>query len=455
MAAKKKQENSENNEVSLDDLINDQFSDLTDLSKVEDDVKYYVDSGNYALNYMLSKDFRKGYPGGKISCLWGGTGTGKSMLPIIATKSTDWDSGLDTFDKIILVDSEGGGTGRKLIDFVGADPAKVRYTKISTLDCYRIKKSTGTKEELSDKDMPAPGKKLETDDYIYVRGLISFIKDFAYAMKYKGITNEKVCIIVDSISNIKSKRANVDGVADMGKTNQLLNNLFAMDTILSETNITVLLAAKKYTGIGQGGPFAPPPDVLQGGNAMEYNPSETVKLTAMNSDAELAKADANASWDDEKLRRKGSLGNSLKIVRATMTKSRAGTENRNCWLLLDNTYGLVRNSGLFQMLKDFDVIIQGSKARLFKAPGVFLNEDGTDLEFAKEDFVDIFSKTKEDERKYIELFQKKMEEKEELLKEQRMHINVSDASELEENVDLTGDAISELAELATSSEAEE
>ena len=52
--AKKEQQNSS---FSLDDLINSEFTEMQDLSKEDDSVKEWIDSGNYALNYVCSKNF--------------------------------------------------------------------------------------------------------------------------------------------------------------------------------------------------------------------------------------------------------------------------------------------------------------------------------------------------------------------------------------------------------------
>ena len=68
-------------------------------------------------------------------------------------------------------------------------------------------------EEVSDKDMPA---KMSTDTFEYHMGLNLILKKLLYALEYNH-SEEKVLIIVDSLSNISSVRK-LSGVADMGKT---------------------------------------------------------------------------------------------------------------------------------------------------------------------------------------------------------------------------------------------
>lgn len=409
MAKKEKETNS-----ILDDIIEQEFTDVQDLSKEDDTIPYWVDTGNYALNYAISKKFRGGYPGGRISNLWGRSGTGKSMLPAIASKAKDEDGNL-LFDRIIVVDSEGGGTGKSLFQFVNAPIERVRYVNISTLDSYRVSKETGKAEAIADKEVPL---KLDTPSYVYHRGLISFMKKIIYALEYNKST-ERVLFIIDSISNIKSVRQNIEGVEDMGKTNKLLNQFFGLDTSLHNIGATVLLASKVYTNLNN--PYDP--WIMAGGESVLYNPSLNLKLSAMSDSADLT----DSQLKEEKERRKTALGNSLKVIRGTVTKSRFGTENRNVWFLLDATYGIVRNSGLFEMLLDFGAAKKNGTR--YSIPGVIVNEKGEDITFYKKEFLSIFGKK---EKEYIDKLQEVMDKIEEKIKNERISINVNDIEEAQE-----------------------
>lgn len=398
MAAKKKEEKATENISVFDSIIEQEFTEMQDLSKVDDTVDYYVDTGNWALNYLCSKKLRGGYPGGRISNLWGLSGTGKSLMPAVASRAKQWEN-IDfyQFDRIVLVDSEGGGTGLGLFKFVEAPLDRVRYTHISTLDSYRVANDNPDKmEAVNDRDVPS---KLVTEKYTYVRGLLCYLKKLVYAMKYKG-SKEKILIIVDSISNMKPFRTKVDGVQDMGLTGKLLNNLFALDEELNEIGATVLLASKVYTNIGN----QYDPWVMAGGQAVVYNPSLNLKLTEMSSSEEID----SATEDKEKERRKTSLGNSMKIIRATATKSRFGTEGRNCWFILDLAYGPVRNSGMLKLLIDFK--LAEKTGNRFIIPGVI------DTPFFKKDFLKVFA---EHEEEYIDKIQPLLDAKEEKMRQER------------------------------------
>lgn len=395
----------------IDDIINQQFTDMQDLSKEDNSVKEWIDSGNYALNYVCSRNFKNGYPIGQITAFYGQSGTGKSMLPAIASKDSK-------IDRVIVIDSEGGGTGKSLFEFIGADLTKIRYTTIQTLDSYKINKETGKIEEVSDKDVPLG--KLETTTSIYHMGLVLFLKRLLYALEYNHST-EKMLIIVDSLTNMKSVRASLLGGEDMGKTNKLLNVLFSsLDNTLKNTNSTILFANKIYTDLNN--PYNTE-GVISGGQAVMYNPSLMIGLTTLQDNPEISDSDLKT----EKERRKTGLGNSLKTVRARIRKSRFGTEGRNAWLVLDSTYGMTRYSGLFQLLCDFGVCIKNGSR--YSVPGIIINNKGEDVSFYKKEFIEVFRKN---EDKYIAALQEKMEAVEEKLKQKAMNLEVNDLEEVSE-----------------------
>lgn len=410
MATKKE---SQSSGFSIDDMINAEFTDMQDLSKEDDSVKEWIDSGNYSLNYICSKNFYNAYPIGQITAFYGQSGTGKSMLPAIAAKDPK-------IDRVIVLDSEGGGTGKSLFQFIGADLSKIRYATVQTLDSYKINKENGKIEEVADKDVPA---KLDTPSSIYHMGLILTLKKLLYALEYNH-AKEKVLIIIDSLSNMKSVRASLLGGEDMGKTNKLLNVLFSsLDNTLKNTNSTILFANKVYTDLNN--PYNVE-GVIAGGQSVIYNPSLMIGLTTLQDNPEVSDADLKS----EKERRKTGLGNSLKTVRARIKKSRFGTEGRNAWVVLDSTYGLTRYSGLFQLLCDFGVCVKNGTR--YSIPGVIVNEKGEDVSFYKKDFIETF-RAKEDE--YIPKLQEKMNAVEEKLKQKAMNLEVNDLDEVVEGDD--------------------
>lgn len=397
----------------LDDLISKEFTQMKDLSKEDLEVKYWVDSGNYALNYVCSKNFKGGYPLHHIIGFAGKSGVGKSMFPDIASKDK-------IFDDVIIFDSEGsGGNGASLAKFLGCDLTKMKRMPVKCFDCYRVRKKDGKIEAVAEKDIPA---NLDTDDYLYHRGLIMTIKKILYALEYRHSTRETL-IIIDSLSNIKSTRE-LGGTSDMGATNKLINDFFSsIDSTLEAAKCTIMYAGKVYQDLNN---TYNVDGILKGGEAVMYNPSLVVHMTNMADNPEFSTAQSDA----EKAVRKTGLGSQLKTIRVKVKKSRFGTEGRNAWVVLDSTYGLTRYSGLLQLLIDFK--IAEKVGNNYKFPGIIVNDKGEDIAVAKKDFPAIFMAKHEE---YIEKLQPLMEAYEEEERKRRMSLNINDAEELSENND--------------------
>lgn len=66
--------------VDLSKFRKDITKSLDGISVGFNDPKYWVSTGNYALNYMISSDFTKGVPLGKVTMLAGQSGSGKSYI---------------------------------------------------------------------------------------------------------------------------------------------------------------------------------------------------------------------------------------------------------------------------------------------------------------------------------------------------------------------------------------
>lgn len=400
----------------LDDIISAEFAEAKDLSKEDSTVKGWIDSGNYALNYICSKKFNGGYPLHHITMLAGKSGVGKSMLPMIAAKDK-------IFSKIIIFDTEGGGSGASLAEFVGAPKDKIRIIPIKSLDCYKVKKADNKIEGIKDSDFPSNGK-TETDTYIYHMGLNLAIKKILYALEYNH-TEDETLIIIDSLSNLVSSRVLAGGF-DMAYTNQLLNQLFScMDSTLEGAKTTVLIAGKVYTDVNN--PYNTD-GIIKGGESVIYNPSLILNLTSLQDNPEIS----DAELKEEKEQRKTGLGASLKTVRARVRKSRFGTEGRNAWVVLDATYGLTRTSGLFQLLCDFGVCVKNGTR--YTIPGVIVDEKGEPKPFFKKNFPEIFN---EDHEKYIEKLIPIMEQKEEEIKNKRMNLDINDTDEAPSDEEMT------------------
>lgn len=385
----------------LDEIINSEFDDLVDLSKVDTKVNLWYDLGVYSLNYISSKNLFGGIPAGRISSIKGASGVGKSLL--LAQLAKD-----PKVDKIIAIGSEGGGLSAELFEFIGADLEKVRLQSFNTFSNYRINKKNGDYEEVADSKFPV---KKDTDEFKYVEGATRFVKRFINAIEFKGIKSN-IVIMMDSLANFKSVR-DLNGVQDMGSRSKDINTFFGIfDNAFERTNIAFIFTNKIYTNLGN----IYDPWRESGGLGAVYNPSLSLFLA----DSSLTEDKTDAEMKIEKERRKTALGSSLKTIKATVDKSRFGTELRNINFMIDFSVGPVRLSGLFQLCKDFGLLVKSGN--MYTIPGVL------DESFYKKNFISIVSA---DEKNIMEKLQKKLEEAEIRIKNNKESIQASDMEDLE------------------------
>lgn len=315
--------------------------------------------------------------------------TGKSLFSCNAAKDPN-------FDLIVIIDTEGGGIGKELLSYVGADLNKVILLKASTFESYRTSKKNQKIDVVAEKDMPA---KLETKDYNYVEGATYLTKKLVNSVYYDPtLKDKKILFILDSIANLQSVRE-MQGTSDMGKRSTEIGRFFrTFDTIIEKTGISMIITNKLYTNIGND--YVPL--VAAGGHNVIYNSSVIIRLSESSLSDDVVDADVKGNRDQKKT----ALGSNFKTMKATSIKSRFGTEGKAVQFMLETTSGLVRHSGLFKLLKDYGVIEKGGGA-WYKCPCLF--EDNS---FMKKNFIDMLKEDgKEDER--IEILQKELNKIEE------------------------------------------
>ena len=92
------------------------FSDPTD----------WISTGNYALNYLISGDFNKGVPLGKVTVLAGESGSGKSFLASGNLVRNAQKEGI----YVILIDSE-NALDQSWLEALGVDTSEEKLLKLS------------------------------------------------------------------------------------------------------------------------------------------------------------------------------------------------------------------------------------------------------------------------------------------------------------------------------------
>lgn len=99
------------------------------------DPKIWIDSGNFALNRLISGDYNNGVPIGKVTMFAGESGSGKSLLAANVMRNAQ--KNYDTF--ILLLDSEGAGDKTWYIN-AGVDVENnfIRAPVFTVSDCTEV-----------------------------------------------------------------------------------------------------------------------------------------------------------------------------------------------------------------------------------------------------------------------------------------------------------------------------
>lgn len=90
------------------------------------DPKYWVSTGNFALNYMISSDFNKGIPLGKVTMLAGQSGSGKSY---IASGNLVRNAQKEGYF-VVLIDSE-NALDSDWLEALGVDCSEEKLLKVN------------------------------------------------------------------------------------------------------------------------------------------------------------------------------------------------------------------------------------------------------------------------------------------------------------------------------------
>lgn len=260
----------------------------------------WITTGNYALNWAISKDINKGLPMGRIVLLTGEASSGKSMIALSMMREED-------IDLIVYMDSEGGGVTQDFARFLGIDPSKILYTPIDTIE----------------------------DLIVRMRKVIDTIE--------KNNSAKNVLMVVDSISMLTTeKERDPNGGEDMGRRAKVARSFFRQYVRkMQRLNICGVFTAHLTDNIGGYGPAK----VVSGGSILGYVPSVEVRFARVNKDSEVEKS---------------ARGSQMIKTRAEIIKSRLGTYGKRVTFDLDMKNGLDPYAGLVDILKDYEFIIPAS-----------------------------------------------------------------------------------------------
>ena len=286
------------------ELINQFNKDFPDspLLEMEDnplaEIPGWITTGNYALNWVISKSIFRGLPLGRVVLFSGDAGSGKSMVALSMMREP-------SIDYIIYLDSEGGGVTTGFAKFLGLDTSKILYSEIDTVE-----------------------------DLIARMGKVVDILE-------KNKTNKKVLMVVDSVSMLSTDREKDPNKGeDMGNKAKTTRKFFRQYIRkMQKLNICCVLTAHLTENIGG---YGPAKTTSGGGTILKFAPTIEVRFNRVNADSDVEKT---------------ARGAKTIAIRAEIEKSRLGTYGKRVKFILDMERGLDSYAGLFDILRDYEFII--------------------------------------------------------------------------------------------------
>jgi len=283
------------------------FLNESTLSEVDE----WIDTGNYALNAIISGSLFGGIPKGRIVQFAGPSMTAKSyfILQILANAQK---MGMT----VVVFDSENAINRETAIAF-GLDPSKVKYVTSVTVE--------------------------QTKNAIY-----KFLK----GVKEKGLEG-KFIIAIDSLANLQSEmdltRMEKESVsADMGSKAKAVKALLTTCTNMSTlTKTPIIFSNHVFDNPAQ--MFPSIENNIACGKSCIYLPSVTVQL------ARKLVADDDGKTVDSKLAVSQKKYSGI-VVRALTTKNRFMKQYLECEMYLSFSTGLNRYYGLLEIAKGMGVI---------------------------------------------------------------------------------------------------
>lgn len=200
-------------------------------------VRDYISTGNYMLNCLVAADPYLGVPSGRSIQLAGQKGVGKTFIGLEILKNATRKMGYDA----VIWDSEFANNDKKSMEARGMDTTKMLWVGIEHIE----------------------GMKTET---------LKMIEEID--------PSDKVCMLVDSIGNLPSRKELEDGYSgsdkkDMTRASALKSYFRVVTMPVGYKNIALVLINHVYAQVGS---FIPM-DVVAGGGGPAYGASITVMIT--------------------------------------------------------------------------------------------------------------------------------------------------------------------------------
>jgi len=286
-------------------------------------VPYWLDTGSYALNWIISNDFFAGFPGSRIALISGEEGKGKSFL----------------LDVMLGNNIRMGGASFKVMIEAAAN--------------YDFSVHIVGSEEVAEKIhiiKAKPNSKGDVDP-ITVEKLTSIIyKTIDYQMSKKDKKNKSIVIGIDSVTQLTSEKE-MDGVEkrangkkdtkDMTSAVKMRELFRAIEQQIEYANVTIIGLGQLTANIATGWvpPGTPKSSVNVKGSGFKYASSLTVQMV---SDKEIKDAKTNTPVGIK--------------MRLKTVKNRIQFKGRDCYLYFYFRRGVDKFGGLVDLLGKYGVI---------------------------------------------------------------------------------------------------
>lgn len=306
----------------------------------------WATSGNYVLNHILSGKFSKGYPAGRITQIFGDSGSGKSYLMAKAIADAQKAGYM-----VAVIDSE-QAVSQDYLKKIGVDldPSMLMTVQVQTVE--------------------------QTQDM-----MIEVLEGVKAEQKALGGTDKlKLMLIVDSIGMLTSNKALAnaeDGhhAADMGTKAKALTNMF--NQVVQKIGMTDTVCLVTNHGAMEVGVMFPQMKP-KGGQSCEFVPSISLRVTKGKiKPADLAELEY--LYKDGIPNHLGALGI---VSRIELYKSRFTRPFRKVQLMIPYDFGLPEYAGLFDYLKDNGIITDGGRKGYYNCTEVEFEKD-----FSRKDFI--------------------------------------------------------------------
>jgi RecA/RadA recombinase len=291
-------------------IAGNEYATIAEQGIIAGDIHYYIDTGSYALNILLSGTPYGGIAGNKIVGFAGEESTGKTFYAIETCKSF-----LNQFsDGLVLYFCTESDFSKKTLEDRGVDTSRVAVLPVATVEEFRTQLTKQLNMLLESSERP------------------------------------KIFVVLDSIGNLSTNKESTDMASGADKRDmtkqQLLRGTFRVITLkLGKLQIPMLCVNHTYEVVGA---YIPTKE-MSGGGGLKYAASQIIYLSKK-------KAKEKEGGEDQHI---GA------IITAKLDKSRLTREGMKVETRLRFDTGLDRYFGLIDIAEELGIIRNIAKKYVF------------------------------------------------------------------------------------------